>query len=161
MLFAKCSFTSTLKEVNKPGILLGLLHYWARNRLRKGNLENVVQDKVSVREKFEVFHDHWNPRVVAELNGQHVKVAKFLGEFDWHSHANEDELFWVQRGELEIHLRERIVTLGTGEFFVVPRGVEHKPVAKQECQVVLFEPAATINTGDQVTERTRTELDRI
>lgn len=125
------------------------------------SVKNGPLRKVSVSEKFQLFDDHWNPRVIAELNGQHVKVAKLLGEFDWHAHAEEDELFWVQKGELEIHLRDRVVSLGPGELLVVPKGVEHKPVAKLECQVVLFEPMTTINTGDQVSERTRHELDRI
>ena len=95
--------------------------------------------------------------MIAELNGQHVKVAKLLGEFDWHFHENEDELFWVVEGCLEIHLRDQVVQLHPGELLVVPRGVEHKPVAKSECQVVLFEPAGTLNTGNIVNERTVTK----
>jgi len=113
--------------------------------------------KVKVEEKFASFSKHWSPKVIAELNGQHVKVAKLLGEFDWHFHANEDELFWVVEGCLEIHLRDKVVELHPGELLVVPRGVEHKPVAKSECQVVLFEPAGTLNTGNIVNERTVTK----
>ena len=110
-----------------------------------------------VQEKFASFSEHWSPKVIAELNGQHVKVAKLLGEFDWHFHENEDELFWVVEGCLEIHLRDKVVELHPGELLVVPRGVEHKPVAKSECQVVLFEPAGTLNTGNIVNERTVTK----
>ena len=113
--------------------------------------------KVKVQEKFASFNEHWSPKVIAELNGQHVKVAKLLGEFDWHFHENEDELFWVVEGCLEIHLQDKVVELHPGELLVVPRGVEHKPVAKSECQVMLFEPAGTLNTGNVVNERTVTK----
>ena len=113
--------------------------------------------KVVVHEKLASFSEHWSPKVIAELNGQHVKVAKLLGEFEWHFHENEDELFWVVEGCLEIHLRDKMVELHPGEFLVVPRGVEHKPVAKSECQVVLFEPAGTLNTGNIFNERTVTK----
>lgn len=117
--------------------------------------------KIRVSEKLSLFQEHWSPKIVAELNGQQVKVAKLLGEFDWHFHENEDELFWVMKGSLEIHLRDQVVEIAEGEFFVVPRKVEHKPVAKSECHVVLFEPASTLNTGNETTERTVLELDRI
>ena len=117
--------------------------------------------KVDVREKLASFTEHWSPKVIAELNGQHVKVAKLLGEFDWHFHENEDELFWVVEGCLEIHLRDKVVELHPGELLVVPRGVEHKPVAKSECQVMLFEPAGTLNTGNVVNERTVTKPEAI
>ena len=112
--------------------------------------------KVDVQKKLAGFTEHWSPKVIAELNGQHVKVAKLLGEFDWHFHEQEDELFWVIEGSLELHLRDKVVELHPGEFLVVPRGVEHKPVAKSECQVVLFEPAGTLNTGNLVNDRTVT-----
>ena len=117
--------------------------------------------KIKVIEKFSLFQEHWSPKIIAELNGQQVKVAKLLGEFDWHFHENEDELFWVIKGSLEMHLRDRVVSIEAGEFFVVPRNVEHKPVAKSECHVVLFEPASTLNTGHEITDRTVSELDRI
>ena len=103
--------------------------------------------KVNVAEKLASFDEPWVPKVVAELNGQYVKVVKFLGEYVWHSHADEDELFWVIQGRVLIHLRDRTVELGPGEFFVVPRGVEHKPESPKLSQVVLFEPASTRNTG--------------
>ncbi len=112
--------------------------------------------------KFKTFSDHWNPRVVAELNGQHVKLAKFQGEFDWHAHANEDELFYVVSGEFEMHFRDSVQLVTAGQMIVVPRGVEHRPVAEQEVHVMMFEPASTLNTGDgERSERTREELDRI
>ena len=105
-------------------------------------------EKVNLADKLSRFSDHWNPRVVAELNGQHVKVCKLEGEFVWHKHAAEDELFLVLRGKLAIHLRDRVVHLSPGELFVVPRGVAHKPVAPDEAHVLLFEPASTVNTGE-------------
>lgn len=117
--------------------------------------------KITLSEKFARVTEHWSPHIIAELNGQHVKVAKLLGEFDWHSHADEDELFWVISGQLQIHFRDQIVELGPGELLTIPRGVEHKPVCAEEVQVVLFETASTINTGDQVTDKTRTDLPKI
>lgn len=111
-------------------------------------------DKVNLRDKLGRFHDHWSPRIVAELNGQQVKLAKLKGEFVWHDHKNEDELFLVVKGSLRIEFRDRAVTLGPGEMVVVPRGVEHKPVAEAEVEVLLFEPATTVNTGDVKEART-------
>jgi len=110
--------------------------------------------KINVQKKLACFAEHWSPKVIAELNGQQVKVAKLLGEFEWHFHEQEDELFWVIEGCLEIHLREKVIELQPGELFVVPRGVEHKPVAREECQIVLFEPAGTLNTGNIVNDHT-------
>ncbi len=118
-------------------------------------------DKFSIEDKFELFSEYWSPKIVAELNGQQVKVAKLLGEFDWHEHANEDEMFWVIKGQLEMHFRDRVVLLNPGEIIVVPRGIEHRPVAKSEVHVVLFEPASTVNTGQEKTDRTVEILDRI
>jgi mannose-6-phosphate isomerase-like protein (cupin superfamily) len=112
------------------------------------------QDVVNLAEKLSLFSDHWMPRIVGELNGQHVKLAKLLGDFIWHRHPDEDELFLVLSGELELHLRERVVTLRAGEFFIVDRGVEHKPVAREEVHLLLLEPTSTRNTGDAVNERT-------
>ena len=94
------------------------------------------------------FSEHWSPRIIASLNGQEVKLAKFQGEFDWHAHDNEDELFFVIHGEFTMEFRDRSVVLHEGEMIVVPRGVEHRPVAEQECHVLLFEPAGIINTGN-------------
>ena len=101
------------------------------------------------------FSEHWSPRIVASLNDQEVKLAKFQGAFDWHAHENEDELFLVVHGEFTMEFRDRSVTLREGEMIVVPRGVEHRPVAEQECHVLLFEPAGLINTGDaEASDRT-------
>ena len=110
--------------------------------------------KVNVQKKLACFTEYWSPKVIAELNGQQVKVAKLLGEFEWHFHEQEDELFWVIEGCLEIHLRKEVVELQPGQLYVVPRGLEHKPVARSECQIVLFEPAGTLNTGNIVNDRT-------
>lgn len=118
-------------------------------------------EKVNLAEKFGLFSEHWSPRVVGELNGQSVKLAKLLGTFDWHHHELEDELFLVVRGRLTIRLRDRDVVLDQGEFFIVPRGVEHQPVAESEAHVLLFEPSTTVNTGNLVNERTLTELERL
>ena len=117
--------------------------------------------KVNLSEKLQQFSDQWSPRIVGELNGQHVKLAKLKGEFIWHHHEKEDELFLVLHGHLEIHLRDRIVELDEGEFFIVPRGVEHKPVAIEEVHVLLMEPASTLNTGNLQNDRTVDEPQRI
>ena len=109
---------------------------------------------IDIQQKLGSFDDHWSPRVIAASNGQHVKVVKLLGEFDWHFHKDEDELFMVVEGELTIHFRDRTIELTRGQMSVIPRGIEHKPVASEECQVLLFEPAGTINTGNLVNQRT-------
>jgi mannose-6-phosphate isomerase-like protein (cupin superfamily) len=109
-------------------------------------------------DKFRQFDATWTPHVVAELNGQLVKLAKLEGAFVWHRHANEDELFWVIEGRLRIEMRTGDVTLGPGELFVVPAGVEHRPVAEPTASVVLFEPTSTAHTGDVETDRTVHEL---
>lgn len=118
-------------------------------------------DKVSLAEKFSLFSEYWSPKIVGELNGQQVKLAKFKGEFVWHKHDAEDEMFFVVEGSLKIEFRDKTVTVNKDEFLVVPRGVEHKPVADSEVLVMLFEPASTLNTGDVKNERTKHELDRI
>jgi mannose-6-phosphate isomerase-like protein (cupin superfamily) len=106
-----------------------------------------MSEVVNLGQKLSTFDEPWVPKVVGELNGQYVKVVKFEGEYVWHSHANEDELFWVLKGQLQIALRDRTVEIGPGEFFIVPRGVEHKPIAPEYVECVLFEPAQTRNTG--------------
>lgn len=111
-------------------------------------------DKVNLEEKFGLFSEHWQPRIVGELNGQHVKIVRLQGEFVWHHHENEDELFLVIAGTLKIELRDRVIVVNEGEFFIVPRGVEHRPVADAEVRVLLFEPASTLNTGNVQNERT-------
>ena len=105
--------------------------------------------KVNVKEKFEMFSDHWNPRIVGELNGQQVKFAKLKGEFIWHSHEEEDEMFYIIKGALKLEFRDRMVELNENEFFIIPRGVEHKPIAEEEVHVMLFEPASTRHTGKE------------
>jgi mannose-6-phosphate isomerase-like protein (cupin superfamily) len=117
--------------------------------------------KINLAEKFALFADHWSPKVVGDLNGQQVKLVKFAGEFVWHHHDNEDELFLVVRGSLRMEFRDRTVELNAGEFLIVPRGVEHRPVAEEEVEVLLFEPATTLNTGNAGGERTVTELERL
>jgi len=118
-------------------------------------------DKVNLSEKFARIQDHWNPRIIGELNDSYVKAVKFRGEFVWHHHENEDELFLVVAGKFRMCYRDREVTVGPGEFVVVPRGVEHKPVADEECSVMLLEPKSTLNTGNVQNERTRPMLERI
>jgi mannose-6-phosphate isomerase-like protein (cupin superfamily) len=118
-------------------------------------------EKVNLRKKLALFSDYWNPRVVGELNGQHVKLTKFRGEFVWHDHAGEDEMFLVVRGSFRMEFRDRSVTLNEGEFLIVPRGVEHRPVAEQEVEVMLFEPAEIKHTGDVQSELTVHQYKRI
>ena len=111
-------------------------------------------DKVNLSDKLRQFDERWSPRIVGELNGQHLKLAKLEGEFVWHHHAHADELFLVLRGHLSMHLRDRIVELAEGELFIVPRGVEHKPVASAETHVLLLEPMGTLNTGNVRSDHT-------
>lgn len=101
--------------------------------------------------KLALFDDHWSPRIVAALNDQQVKLAKFRGTFEWHAHAEEDEMFLVLHGSFTMEFRDRSVTLGPGQMIVVPKGVEHRPVAEEECSVMLVEPAGLVNTGDAET----------
>ncbi|NJO81025.1 MAG: cupin domain-containing protein [Cyanobacteria bacterium RM1_2_2] len=117
--------------------------------------------KVNLAEKLAPFQDHWHPRVVGDLNGQQVKLVKFQGEFVWHHHEQEDELFLVLNGEFQMQFRDRVVNLQSGEFIIVPRGVEHRPVAEQEVEVMLFEPASVLNTGNVQNEKTVAELESI
>lgn len=109
---------------------------------------------INFAEKFARFDEHWSPKIVAQLNDYHFKLVKIQGEFVWHAHADTDEVFIVVDGELTIHFRDGEVVLRSGEMFVVPRGVEHKPVARRECKMMLVEPAGTINTGDARSELT-------
>lgn len=118
-------------------------------------------DKVNLQEKLASFADHWSPKVVGELNGQQVKLVKFQGSFHWHHHDDEDELFLVVKGRFRMELRDGDIWLEEGELLVVPRGVEHRPIAEEEVHVLLFEPATTLNTGNVENERTVRELERI
>ena len=121
----------------------------------------VNMEKVNLAQKFSQFSEHWSPKVAAELNGQMVKLVKFSGEFVWHHHDHEDELFLVVKGKLMMHFKDGDVPVDEGEFIVVPHGVEHKPEALGEAHVVLFEPDSTLNTGNVHNERTLEELDRV
>jgi mannose-6-phosphate isomerase-like protein (cupin superfamily) len=116
---------------------------------------------VNLAAKLATFSERWSPKVVGELNGQMVKVVKFLGPFVWHHHDDEDEMFYVIRGWFRMEFRDRAVDVAQGEFIIVPRGVEHRPVADQEVEVMLFEPATTLNTGNVRNERTIEQLDRL
>lgn len=120
-----------------------------------------IMHKINLAEKFRLFDDYWSPKIVGEINESYVKLAKFKGEFMWHSHANEDELFLVVKGRLRIKFRDREVQLDAGEFTIVPRGVEHLPIADDEAHVLLLEPKNTLNTGSVRNERTVDDLERI
>lgn len=118
-------------------------------------------EKVNLAEKFSLFHEHWSPKIAGEINDSYVKLVKLKGEFVWHQHENEDEMFLVVKGKLLIKFRDKDVWLNEGEFVIVPKGVEHMPVAEEEVHVLLLEPKSTLNTGDQVNEKTVTDLERI
>ena len=118
-------------------------------------------EKVSVADKFKLFDDYWSPKIIGELNDFYVKAVKFKGEFVWHDHETEDEMFYVVKGRLLIKLRDGEVTLGPGEFVVIPRKVEHMPVAEEEVEVLLLEPKTTVNTGAAQSERRVDVLERI
>ena len=116
---------------------------------------------VDIKEKFLLFNEFWSPKIVGELNGQYVKLAKLKGEFVWHRHEKEEELFMVVKGKLTIKLRDRNIELSEGQFYIIPHGVEHLPVAEEECHVILFEPKTVLNTGDVKNEKTVENLERI
>lgn len=118
-------------------------------------------DKVNIAEKFELINEYWSPKIIGELNGQQVKLAKLKGEFHFHHHEHEDELFYIVKGKLKMEYRDKTLELNEGEMIVVPRGVEHKPVADEEVWVMLFEPASTLNTGNVKNDRTKEVLERI
>ena len=118
-------------------------------------------EKVNLKQKLQLFQEHWKPKIVGELNGQMVKLVKFQGPFVWHHHAQEDEMFLVVKGRFRIEFRDRELWLEEGEFLIVPRGVEHRPVAEEEAHVLLFEPTSVLNTGNVTNERTVPNLERI
>ncbi len=120
-----------------------------------------IMDKINIQQKLSLFNDHWNPKIIGELNGQHVKLVKFQGEFIWHKHENEDEMFYVLKGKFVMEFRDKNIELSENEFLIVPKGIEHRPVAEKEVSVMLFEPAATLNTGDKVSDLTKIVLDKI
>ncbi len=116
-------------------------------------------EKVNIAEKLSLFNEYWHPKIVGELNGQYVKLVKLKGEFVWHKHDDEDELFYVISGILRMEFRDKTVEIQPNEFIIVPKGTEHRPVALDEVAVMLFEPKTTLNTGDTVSEYTRKQLD--
>ena len=118
-------------------------------------------NKVNIDEKLSLFSEHWDPKIVGELNGQHVKLVKFKEEFVWHKHDNEDEMFFVIKGKFNMEYRDRTVEINENEFVIVPKGVEHRPVAPEEVSVMLFEPKAILNTGDTRNEFTKERLQKI
>jgi len=118
-------------------------------------------NKVNISEKLTLFNDYFNPKIVGELNGQYVKLVKTNGEFVWHKHDHEDEMFLLIKGKFRMELRDKIVEMQPGEFIIIPRGVEHRPVAEGEAHIMLFEPATTLNTGNIKNERTREKLEHI
>lgn len=115
-------------------------------------------DKININEKLNLFKEHFNPKIIAGLNGQHVKLGKFKGDFVWHSHENEDEMFYVLKGSFFMEFRDKTIELKEGEMIVIPKGVEHKPRADVEVCVMLFEPAGTLNTGNTENEFTKKEI---
>lgn len=117
--------------------------------------------KVNIEDKLSQFSDYWSPKIVGELNGQQVKLAKLKGEFVWHKHDEEDELFYVLKGSFDMEFRDKTVHLIENEFLIVPRGVEHRPVAHEEVSIMLFEPASTLNTGDIENEMTKIVLEKL
>lgn len=117
--------------------------------------------KVNINQKLSLFSDYWSPKIVGELNGQQVKLVKFKGEFVWHKHDNEDEMFLVLDGSFKIEFRDRTEIINKNEFIVVPKGIEHRPVADEEVSVMLFEPATTLNTGDTKSDLTKHNLDTL
>ena len=118
-------------------------------------------EKVNLNQKLQLFQEHWKPKIIGELNGQMVKLVKFQGPFVWHHHEKEDEMFLVIKGRFRMEFRDRQVWLEEGEFLIVPKGVEHRPVADEEAHVLLFEPASVLNTGNLTNERTVPTLERI
>lgn len=118
-------------------------------------------EKINIPSKLSLFSDYWNPRIVGELNGQHVKLVKLKGEFVWHHHDNEDELFYVIEGVLKMEFRDKTVEIHPNEFIIVPKGVEHRPVADNEVSIMLFEPNTTLNTGNTRGDLTRDELEKL
>jgi mannose-6-phosphate isomerase-like protein (cupin superfamily) len=117
--------------------------------------------KVNLQDTFSKFNDYWNPRIIGELNGQHLRAAKLKGEFVFHQHDDEDEMFLVLEGQLKIEFEDKTLDIGPGEFVIIPKGVSHKPIAEDEVQVLLFEPASTLHTGNVKHEITRDNFERL
>lgn len=117
-------------------------------------MEDMEYSPINLHETLSKFHEYWSPKIIAQMNDYHFKVVKVQGEFVWHDHPETDEVFLVLKGNLDIHFRDGVLTLNEGEMYVVPKGVEHKPVAGEECHILLVEPAGTVNSGDVVSEKT-------
>jgi mannose-6-phosphate isomerase-like protein (cupin superfamily) len=124
-------------------------------------LEVYNMRKVNIAEKFSMFNEYWSPKIIGELNDSYVKAAKLKGKFDWHTHENEDELFLVIKGSLVIKTRDEDIYLKEGEFFIVPKGIEHLPIAEEEAHVLFIEPKSTLNTGNVINEKTKQQLPKI
>lgn len=118
-------------------------------------------NKVNIDQKLSLITGYWDPKIVGELNEQYVKLVKFKGEFVWHKHDNEDEMFFVFKGSFKMEFRDKTIIINENEFIIIPKGIEHKPIAHEEVSVMLFEPAATLNTGDKINELTKITLERI
>jgi mannose-6-phosphate isomerase-like protein (cupin superfamily) len=118
-------------------------------------------EKINIKEKLSLFNDYWSPKIAGELNDQHVKLVKFKGEFSWHHHDNEDEMFLVIKGKFRMDLSDKSIEINEGEFIIIPKGVEHKPVADEEVHVMLFEPSTTLNTGNLKNDFTKEKLETI
>ena len=118
-------------------------------------------EQVNIKDKLSLFNEYWSPKIIGELNGQYVKLVKFKGDFVWHKHDYEDEMFFVISGSIKLLLRDKTIELNAGEFFIVPRGIEHKPVADEEAAVMLFEPKSTLNTGNTNNRFTKEDLQNI
>ena len=118
-------------------------------------------EKINITNKFSLFTEYWNPKIVGELNGQYVKLVKFKGPFIWHHHEHEDELFYVVKGSFDMEFRDKTITINEGEFIIVPHGVEHRPNAIEEVEVMLFEPSSALNTGNMENERTVKSLQHL
>ncbi len=124
------------------------------NYIKKLITKNMMLEKINIKEKFTLFSEYWTPNIIAKLNGQAVKIAKIKGPFIWHHHENEDELFLVIKGQLKMEFRDKTEILNEGDIIVVPKGVEHRPVAEEECHILMFEPESTLNTGNVENDRT-------
>lgn len=145
----------------KPETISGHCDHPRKRKYLTLEISTINMEKVSIKQKLSLFTDYWNPRIVGELNGQHIKLVKFQGEFVWHKHDNEDEMFFVISGRFKMEFRDRTVILNENDFLIVPRGIEHRPVAEQQVSVMLFEPVTTLNTGDTENELTKRNLEKI
>jgi len=121
----------------------------------------MIIEKVNIKDKFSKFSDYWSPKIVGELNHQHIKLVKFKGPFEWHQHELEDEMFLVIEGSFNMHFSDKVIEVNQGDFIIIPKGTEHKPEAPQEVHVMLFEPATTLNTGDRINAFTKQELEKL